>query len=295
MEDPSKRSSLQEYADIGRLYAERLTFLMQASAILASCLRKEDIFDRLARAAVPVLADWCSIIIVDQGHGGADAFKWAGMAHANPALDCRLRERIGRHHPNPDANVGIPLAIRTGRSELIRRISVTETVRELTGGVDDLELAGEVKRFGFASMMTTPLTAHGRILGAISMFVGPQRPPYEPSDLALAEELARRAALALHALLSLEHAKQDREVLENVIELYRGFVQAHVEDIKTPLTAARLKLDLLSRIGARHPEDQVMLAKAVADFDRALSAIKSLADESVIHNLVAEARGISAA
>jgi GAF domain-containing protein len=276
---------------VGRLYTERLNFLMDSSAILASCLNKLDIFDRLAHAAVPFLADWCSIIVLEGEEG---AFSRVAAAHVDPALDRRLHQILNLHLPKMDAKTGIPLAIRTGKSELLRQVTPSKVLSELSRGPADSELVELVSHLGLASMLTAPLKAHDQILGAISMAVGSERQPYEPSDLVFAEELSRRAALSLYSLNQIERAEHDRDLLEIVIRLYQNFIISRVEDTKTPLTAAKLKVDLLAKRLLQNGGDPVYFKKIEEDFDRAIASINTLAGEEVLKSLLKEASVISA-
>src|SRR6185503_12677090 len=124
------------FHDLGQTYADRLGFLMRWSGILASSLDKRQVFDRLARAAVPYLADWCSII-VKNGRG----LTRVGVAHVDPGIDRELHTVAeDAQLPHMEARLGIPQAIRTGESELPKKIRVADVVRELSGGVPDPRL-----------------------------------------------------------------------------------------------------------------------------------------------------------
>src|SRR5258707_1282843 len=96
---PSRNASHQPRLDVGRIYTERLNFLMESSSILASCLNREAVFDRLARAAVPFLAEWCSIIALEGEEG---TFTRVGVAHVDPDLERRLRGILRPHLPSVD-------------------------------------------------------------------------------------------------------------------------------------------------------------------------------------------------
>src|SRR6185437_14979524 len=72
---------------------------------------------------------------------------------------------------------------------------------------DDLHL-GLVRELGFQSYMCVPLVTHGRVLGVISFVSAESGRRFGPDDLALAEELARRAGTAV------ENAQLYREVEE---------------------------------------------------------------------------------
>ncbi|MGZ3707703.1 MAG: GAF domain-containing protein, partial [Bdellovibrionota bacterium] len=135
------------------------------------------------------------------------------------------------------------------------------------------------------SMMTAPLLAHGEILGAISLVVGSERREFERSDLALAEEISRRAAFALYSLNRIRNTTVERDRLKEVIRLYEHFIECRSEDSVSPLTAARLKVELINR-SEISIERQATLEKVLEDIDRATSMITSLAKHEVIQNLM---------
>lgn len=276
--------------EVGRIYTERLNFLMKSSGILASCLNKQQIFDHLACAIVPYLADWCSIVVLD---GKDNTLSRLGIAHVDPIVNERLRKIKDRQIPKYDSKIGIPMAIRTGKSELIKQIEPLEYVSELYPGVVDPEYVEAILHLGAASMITVPMEAHGQILGAISIFAGLERQPYESSDLALTEELSRRASLTLSLLNQLEHAQHDQEILEIVLHLYQNFISSRVVDTKTRLTTARLNMGLLSR-GLRQGDKNLDLIKKVEkDFDSAIESISSLSNEAVGEKLLKDAKKLS--
>lgn len=275
------------HRDLGETYADRLGFLMRWSSILASCLDKHEIFEKLARAAVPYVADWCTIVIRDrQGR-----LQRVGVAHADPGIDRKMRQIPGDSYlPGVGARLGIPRALRTGDSELLKTINVEDVLKELAGGHPNLELLKKVSQMGAFSMMTTPLVAHGDVLGAMSLYNGRARPRFEAADLALAEELSRRAALTLFTLQRLESSRHEVEIFEHAMRIYRDFVVSRVEDARTPLTAGRLKVELLSIRGEVATREAPMLKKLLEDIDRAIMVITSLGDETVYSKLVAGAR-----
>src|SRR5439155_736438 len=129
-----------------------------------------------------------------------------------------LALELSRRYPeDPEAAQGPPLVLRTGESELITEIS-EERLSELA--VDDLHL-GLVRELGFQSYMGVPLVSRGRTLGVISFVVAESGRRYGPADLALAEELARRASTAIeNAQLyrEAEERAQAARVLETVAD-----------------------------------------------------------------------------
>src|SRR5438477_589651 len=153
----------------------------------------------VARLAVPRIADWVRVDVLEQG-----GLRTVGVEHVD-AKKVELALELARRYPErDDAQQGPPHVVRTGKSELMTEIE-EERLAELA--TDDLHL-GLVRELGFQSYMCVPLNAHGRVLGAISFVAAESGRRYGPEDLSLAEELARRAGIAV------ENAQLYREVEE---------------------------------------------------------------------------------
>jgi PAS domain S-box-containing protein len=191
---------------------EAQQFLVDAGATLGGSLDYRTTLAALAKMAVPRIADWARVDIVEEGRLRTLAVEHVDQRKVELALE------LSRRYPeDPEAAQGPPLVLRTGESELISEIS-EERLSELA--VDDLHL-GLVRELGFQSYMGVPLVARGRTLGVISFVVAESGRRYGPADLALAEELARRASTAIeNAQLyrEAEERAQAARVLETVAD-----------------------------------------------------------------------------
>ncbi|OLE73216.1 MAG: hypothetical protein AUI36_00770, partial [Cyanobacteria bacterium 13_1_40CM_2_61_4] len=168
-------------------------------AVLGSSLDYRSTLAALAKLAVPRIADWARVDILQDGR-----LRTLAVEHVDPRK-VELALELARRYPEaPDAGQGPPLVLRTGESELATEIS-EEALSELA--VDDLHL-GLVRELGFQSYMCVPLVARGRTLGVISYVAAESGRRYGADDLALTEELARRAGTAV------ENAQLYREVEE---------------------------------------------------------------------------------
>jgi PAS domain S-box-containing protein len=189
---------------------EAQRFLVDAGAALAVSLDYRSTLATVAKLAVPRIADWARVDMVDEGR-----LQTLAVEHVDPKK-IELAFELARRYPeNPEAAQGPPLVLRTGRSELATEIS-EERLAELTQ--DDFHL-GLVRELGVQSYMCVPLVAHGELLGVISLVAAESGRRYDPDDLALAEELARRAGTAVqNAMLyrALEERAQAARVLETV-------------------------------------------------------------------------------
>jgi PAS domain S-box-containing protein len=178
---------------------EAQRFLVEAGAVLAASLNYQSTLSAVARLAVPRIADWARVDVVDDGR-----LRTLAVEHVDPKK-VELAFELARRYPeNPEAEQGPPLVLRTGKSELATEIS-EERLAELAQ--DDFHL-GLVRELGVQSYMCVPLVAHGELLGVISLVYAESGRRYAPDDLALAEELARRAGIAV------ENAQLYREVEE---------------------------------------------------------------------------------
>ena len=191
---------------------EAQRFLVEAGATLGSSLDYRTTLAVLAKMAVPRIADWARVDIVEDGKLRTLAVEHVDERKVELALE------LSRRYPeDPDAAQGPPLVLRTGKSELIAEIS-EERLSELA--VDDLHL-GLVRELGFQSYMGVPLVVRGRRSGVISFVAAESGRRYGPADLALAEELARRASTAIeNAQLyrEAEERAQAARVLETVAD-----------------------------------------------------------------------------
>jgi len=164
-------------------------FLADASAALAESLDYETTLQRVARLAVPRVADWCSVEIAD-----ADGMpQLLALAHVDPEKVALAHAHRRRYPTDPDAPYGAAAAIRTGQSQLLHEIPDAS----LVASAQDAAHLAMLRALGLASSMLVPLIARGRVLGTITFVSSSHQWLYGPDDLAFAEELGRRAAIAI--------------------------------------------------------------------------------------------------
>ncbi|HUI36273.1 MAG TPA: ATP-binding protein [Gaiellaceae bacterium] len=179
-----------------RLYAaeqtlrERMTFLAEASELLASSLDYNRTLARLAQLCVPSLADWCAIDIL----GPNREIERLAVAHQDPDKVRWAHELQERYPPDPEAPRGVANVLRTGEPEFLPSFP-QELLDEALG--DNDELRRIVDELGLNSSITVPLNARGRTLGALSLIAAETHPPFTQADFELALEVARRAAVAV--------------------------------------------------------------------------------------------------
>jgi serine phosphatase RsbU (regulator of sigma subunit) len=152
----------------------------------------------LVQLAVPRLADWCTIDMLDHGE-----IRNVGVAHADPEM-ARLARRVHERRPvRVQASSGVSGALTTGRSQLIQDVEGWLGEQE----TPDEELVTMARVLGVRSSIVAPLAGHGRVFGALTLAITDSGRRFGEQDLAIAEDLARRAALAIDnaRLYGVEH------------------------------------------------------------------------------------------
>ncbi len=248
----------------------RAGFLNTASELLASSLDYEQTLQRVARLAVPRLADWCGVEVVDD-HGVGHL---VAVAHVDPekvALAYRLRER---YPTDPDEATGVPAVLRSGKPELYPSIS-DEMLVATARDEEHLEIARALQ---IRSVMVVPMKVGDRVIGAVTFVAAELVGAYDENDLAFAEEVARRAATAV------ENARLYTERSEIAHMLQQSLLPHQLPEVEGWKTAALYRPgDVSSEVGGdfydlfRTREGVVVVLGDVTGKGVAAAALTSLA------------------
>lgn len=206
---------------------ERLRFLSESSKLLAASLDYETTLQIVARLAVPALADWCVVDLTEQD----GSIRQVAAAHADPLKEAVLRELRAYLSGRRDLDF-VAKVLSTGEAEL--HAGPPDSLVERLDG--DIERANVLGQLFAGSFMCVPMLVRERKLGALSV-AAPLSGRYGEADLALAEELARRAALAI------ENARLYGEAQE-AIRMRNEFLAIVTHDLKNPMGAIHVYTDL---------------------------------------------------
>jgi serine phosphatase RsbU (regulator of sigma subunit)/anti-sigma regulatory factor (Ser/Thr protein kinase) len=168
--------------------AERLAFLAEASVVLSSSLDYRTVLAAVAGLVVPRLADWCAIQLVDD-----DKLETVALTHFDPGKAAWASEMGERYPTDMTAPSGAPNVIRTGLSELYEDIP-QELIEAAAVDEEHLQILREL---GICSGLVVPLTGRTGTFGALTLIYAESDRHYTEADVTFAEDLARRAALAV--------------------------------------------------------------------------------------------------
>jgi PAS domain S-box-containing protein len=168
---------------------ETLHFLSEASELLASSLEIETTLANVARLVVPAFADWCAVDLLEPD----GSLRRLAVVHRDPAKAEWAERSRTKFPPRTTEREGTGLVMRTGEPALYSEIT-DELLVESTFDDDHLET---LRQLGMRSAVVVPLAAGGRMLGALMLVSADETHRYREDDIALAQEVARRAAVAV--------------------------------------------------------------------------------------------------
>jgi len=211
---------------------KRLAFLAGASHLLAASLDYETTLQSVAHLAVPTLADYCTVDMVES----SGAVRRVALAHVDPDTEEWLRGLSHGQPIDPEGNHPVAIVLRTGEPLLYPSLPGTGVPVWVQAA---REQAPQL-RIHFTTGLMVPLGTRAGTAGVITCLSTAERPPYGPADLSLMQDLARRCAMAI------DNASLYREARE-AISIRDEFLSVAAHELKTPMTSLRGYAQLLAR------------------------------------------------
>lgn len=230
-----ERALLLEREQAARAEAERmqwrLTFLAEASEILAASLDYEASLPRVARLAVPYLADGCVIDVV----GADQSIRRVAVAAADSSKEALGWELMRRYPLQPGSPHPILHVLESGQSTIWPEIS-DRFLQTIVKSPEHLRMA---RSLGLRSAMMVPLLTRERPLGVLSFLTAESNRCYGEEELALAEDLARRIAAAV------DNANLYRAAQREIAERKRG--EEAIQEMNVMLQQKNVSIEEASR------------------------------------------------
>ncbi|MEO7403257.1 MAG: GAF domain-containing protein, partial [Burkholderiales bacterium] len=191
---------------IERAARERSEYLDRIGETLTRANGIAELLAVITRAAVPRLADWCAVLVID-----ADPTlpPHRAIAHVDPAKGELVRSLESRFTYNPDAPFGAPAVIRTGQPEFYPAIT-----REMAAQAGNPELEELVRELSIESAIIVPLSGRERTFGALQLVQAESGRRYGNADVALAFDVAGRIGAALENVMMYEQQRRVAETLQ---------------------------------------------------------------------------------
>ncbi len=196
---------LRDLTERKRLESANRLFL-GVSEILASSLDHEETLRNLSRVVVPEFADWYAVDLI----GPNGELRRLEAAHRDPAMVALAREYHERYPDRPDDPDGVYHVIRTGEGRLLAELPrlISES------SIQDEEQLRLLRQLQLRSALIVPLRTGPKVVGAVTFVTSESGRQYDDRDLAVANDLARRAGDAMQKALLFAEVSEARQRLE---------------------------------------------------------------------------------
>jgi PAS domain S-box-containing protein len=235
-----------------RRLLEGLQLLAESGRVLSSSLEVEETLKAVARLAAPQVAEIVMVDVIEDG-----VVRRVSASHADSRA-AALLEEASRFPPRLDDG-GPQAQVMESGTALIRNDLDDAWIRTLNRGEEHQRI---VRELAPRSLMVVPLRSRGEVMGTVSFVRGDGRPPFDEADLELAEELARRAALAMENARLYDDARRATRARDDMLA-----VVSH--DLRNPIHSVFMSssflLDLLPAEGMEVERTQAAVIKRAAE------------------------------
>jgi PAS domain S-box-containing protein len=245
------------------------TFLAEVGRVLGASLEYEDTLDNVAQVVLRDLADLCIIDVIQESGLAARLRVMSRSPSLASVCDLFMRVPLEKNRP-----YWFQMVVQNKRPILMEHLS-PEMVESFSQNESDLRT---IRAAGFQSALAVPLLKDGRLVAAIVLISCSSSRIYGPADLALAEGLARRAALSIDNARLFFEAQRAIKTREDILAIVS-------HDLKNPLNTIALVAHLMRR-SERMETDQITDAtnKIERAVNRMLQLISNLLDFSRIQS-----------
>jgi PAS domain S-box-containing protein len=201
MEDITQRKQAEAQAAIEK---QRSEFMVEASRLLASSLNHYAALENLAHLAVPAIADICLINVIEP----VSLILWEPIVAVSESGQAALLLELRRRYPSS-------VELHKEQSEL-RCYHSDSALEQIAQDKDHLHL---LQQLGAKASIVVPMKVHDRKFGTITLIKTQANHSYDYADLAMAEELARRTAIALDNARLYQEAQQANQTKDEFLAI----------------------------------------------------------------------------
>ena len=250
---------------------QNVRFLAEASKMLASSLDYEETLNNVAKLAVPEIADWCAVDILEK-----DEINRVAIAHKDPKKVKWAWKLWKKDPPKLSQPGGVQNVLLTGKSGFYPLI----TQAMIDASPTDEKNRAMIKSLGLTSAIMVPLSVEGKVIGVLEFVTTESRKQFTKSDLTMAEELASRASLAVQNAVLYQQAQR-------AVALRDDFMSVASHELKTPITSLKIFTQILRDHLVREGGDAkalVHIAKMDNQINKMVTLIYDLLDISRIQS-----------
>ncbi|WP_342381492.1 PAS domain S-box protein [Myxococcus stipitatus] len=254
-------SQIQDISERKRLELD-LHMLAEAGPRLASSLDPATTLSTVSRLLVPTLSDFCIIAMLDES---GKVLRRECLA--STAERTRLLEALFEAYPQAPFRRGHLLAevFQTGHSILLNEVPL----KLLESSAEDARHLEMMMRLAPMSMIVVPLSARGHTVGVVALGMSESGRRYGARDLALVEEVARRAALAIDNSTLHSQSEQATHLRDEVLRIV-----AH--DLRSPLNVIALSTGTMMK---RSPEERALDSRPLVSIQKAVARATALIED----------------
>jgi signal transduction histidine kinase len=253
-----------------RREARRRDFLVAASQTLAASLDYETTLRRVAELAVPHVADWCAVDLLE-----GEQLQRLAVAHTDPEKVAIAQTFHREYPPKPDDAYGSWAVIRSGCPEMLQNI----TEEQMEAGAVDARQVELLRALGLCSYVIVPIRVEDRVIGAITFVNADSKRPFDPLDLQLAEALASTAGVAIEKAVLFRQARRAIESRDELMAMVS-------HDLRNPLHVLVLRVSTLearlARLSAVEPKLMDDIAALGVAGNRMARMVRDLVDSVAI-------------
>lgn len=232
------------FAEDAEAARRRAAFLAEAGRLLAESVDQTSTLVALTKLVLPDLGAWCIVDLLGEG----DAINRLGIFHPEPEKQRLAHKLEATWLPERDDPFGAAAMLRNATTIAITK-NIEATLAATAHSPDTLHI---LRQLGIGSLLTVPLVARQRLLGAITFVSARRDSSFSSEDIQLAEDLAARGALALDNAQVYDLALVLRQSAEKANRAKTAFLGAMSHELRTPLNAIGGYIDLLD-MGLRGP------------------------------------------
>jgi PAS domain S-box-containing protein len=221
---------------------DALVFLARAGSALSALVDRESALQQASKLAVPFLADWCVVYVIDE-QKGIDYF---AHAHRDPRQEQLLATMLSRFPLDWKSDASSVRALRTGKPQFVENMS-EEYLASMAQSDEHLAM---IRELGSHSVISVPIRIRDRTIGVIGLVATDPNRRYTPREVGLAESFAERVATAV----------DNAELFHEVMDANRQkdeFLAMLAHELRNPLAAIRYTV-ALGKMSNTGPVDELL-------------------------------------